>query len=234
LVDLSRSRRKLRAMSSRDLEDLDPVQREICAFLESWGDQFVSGSEISKRLGGKRRYLRDPKWAVQPLSRLIESGHVESDSRDHYRLKRLPQEQEPAPEQPAVAKPRSSDGKKILFVDDDEGWRTVVSLFLSEPGVSVSTAKDATEALVEAESQKLDLIVLDLDLNGENGVELLKFLKRNLPDVPVILYTGRTHDEDAILAMLRAGALQYLPKGPLKELRRVVETVLRLSQASGA
>jgi len=43
----------------------------------------------------------------------------------------------------------------------------------------------------------------------------------------VILYTGQIHDDDTILAMLRQGALQYVRKGPLEELRQVLEMALK-------
>jgi DNA-binding response OmpR family regulator len=46
------------------------------------------------------------------------------------------------------------------------------------------------------------LIILTLDLSGEGGQKLLKSLKRNQPDVPVILHTGLKRENDAILALL--------------------------------
>ncbi len=112
--------------------------------------------------------------------------------------------------------------KKMLYVDDDKDWRDVVTATFQDAGYEVLAAKDATEAMRLTEGVQLTLIILDLDLDGEDGLILLKFFKRNLPDVPIILYTGLKHDDDAILAMIRQGACQYVRKGPLEDLAKAV------------
>ena len=108
--------------------------------------------------------------------------------------------------------------KTILFVDDDEGWREVVAVRLQDAGFEVLTAKDASEAMERAEGIELGLIILDLDLKGESGLALMRCLKRNHPDLPILLYTAQDYDNAAILAMLKEGAHQYLQKGSLEEL----------------
>ena len=117
-------------------------------------------------------------------------------------------------------------GKKILYVDDDKDWRDVVTVTCQDAGYEVLTAKDATEAMLLAEGVKLGLIILDLDLDGEDGLMLMKFFKCNQPDVPIILYTGHSHDDDAIQGMLRQGAHQYVRKGPLEDLHRAVQAAV--------
>jgi DNA-binding response OmpR family regulator len=118
-------------------------------------------------------------------------------------------------------------GKKILFVDDDENWRVKVASSLKGTGHEVLAAKDATEAMLQAETGKLGLIVLDLDLAGEDGLVLMKFLRRNHPDVPVILFSDTEHDEEAVKGMLLQGAHQYLRKGSTEELVRAVRRSFR-------
>jgi len=199
-----------------DDSTLDADERDICIYLESCPGQTVSGIEIGKRAGGKKRYREEPNWAVQPLVRLVEQERIETDANNHYRLK--PMAKAVSPE----ARPRTN----ILFVDDDQDWRDVVAATLRDGGYEVLTAKDATEAIRLTEGAKLGLIILDLDLDGEDGLVLMKFFKRNQPDVPIILYTGLSHDDDAILEMLRQGALQYVRKGPLEDLRQAVQMVL--------
>jgi CheY-like chemotaxis protein len=152
---------------------------------------------------------------------LVERGIVASDSRGHYRLrpaveKPTPNAQEEAGE-PSRPEQLTGASKKILFVDDDKDWRDVVSACLHDAGYEILTAKDATEAMVKTEGVKLGLIILDLDLDGESGLMLMNFLKRNQIDVPIILYTGLYHDDEQILAMLRQGAHQYVHKGPLED-----------------
>lgn len=88
-------------------------------------------------------------------------------------------------------------------------------------------AKDATEALAQAEESELGLIVLDLDLNGESGQVLMKFLKRNHPEVPILIYTAINHQEDEVKTLLQHGASQYLKKGSPDELVKAVKRSFR-------
>ena len=115
----------------------------------------------------------------------------------------------------------------MLYVDDDKDWRDVVAVTFQDAGHEVLTAKDATEAMRLAEGVKLGLIILDLDLDGEDGLVLMKFFKHNQPDVPIILYTSLRHDDEAILDMLRQGAHQYVRKGPLEDLCKAVQGAAR-------
>jgi DNA-binding response OmpR family regulator len=118
-------------------------------------------------------------------------------------------------------------GKKILFVDDEADWREVVASTLKGVGHDVITAKDASEAMKSSEGVKLGLIILDLDLAGESGVMLMRFLRRNYPEVPILIYTGMEHDEVAVKTMLMQGASQYLRKGSMDELIKAVTRSFR-------
>ncbi len=109
-------------------------------------------------------------------------------------------------------------GKKILFVDDDEMWRKRLAASFQAAGYDMVTAQDASEAMAVSEQLELGAIVLDLNLDGEDGVMLLKFLKRNHPKTPVLIFTGVAHDQAAIQKMLKMGADQYLTKNSIEEL----------------
>ena len=115
-------------------------------------------------------------------------------------------------------------GKKILLVDDEKDWLFIPPLVLREAGYEVFTAKDGTEALQVSDSASLDLVILDVNLAGENGVELMKFIRHNHPGVPIILYTGMEHDDQAVRTMLSQGAYRYLRKGSMEELLNVVKS----------
>ncbi len=108
--------------------------------------------------------------------------------------------------------------KKILFVDDDELWRKRVAASFSLAGHEVVTAADASEAMDLSETAHPGVIVLDINLNGEDGVMLLKFLKRNHPNTPVLIFTGVTHEEPAVRKMLQLGADLYLSKPGIEQL----------------
>lgn len=187
-------------VDERELDGLDADEREICVFLAAGRDQMASAMEIARRAGGKKRFQDEPKWAIRVLLRLAEKGKVESNANGHYRLRSVRNEEtSQAPPKPEAW---SCRGKKILYVDDDADSREAVALFLQDAGAEVSTAQDASDALVQLYETKLDLILLALDTTSTGGPELLRLLKRSQPEVPVILHAGLKHENDAILALL--------------------------------
>jgi len=118
----------------------------------------------------------------------------------------------------------SNGAKQILFVDDEGEVRFTASRFFKQHGYKVSTAENADEALRVADGVPLQAIVLDVNLAGENGLELMTFLKHNHPGVPIILYTGMVHDDETIKKLLSQGAHRYMVKGAsLEELLKVVQ-----------
>jgi len=106
----------------------------------------------------------------------------------------------------------------ILFVDDEEHWRDMVSASLAEAGFDVLTASDGSEAMHKAAGSSLGLMIVDEDLAGESGIMLTNFLRRNHPDVPTMLYTSNGHDPHRSLDMMRQGAERCLFKGSMKDL----------------
>lgn len=127
----------------------------------------------------------------------------------------------------ALAARRANAPKKtVLFVDDEGDWRFIAGSVLQDAGFNVLTAKDAAEALRRMESVKLDAIVLDLNLAGENGLLLMEFLKQKHPGVPILLYTGMDHDAAKIQEMLKSGAKQYLRKGSMAELCNALKSMV--------
>lgn len=113
--------------------------------------------------------------------------------------------------------------KRILFVDDETDWRFMASEYLKDAGYEVLTAKDGSEALSHLAQARLDLVILDLNLGEESGLDLLQQLKQVQPDVPVLIYTGMEHDYATVRGMLDQGAYQYLRKGTLGEMLTSVQ-----------
>lgn len=112
-------------------------------------------------------------------------------------------------------------------MDDDKDWHSVVRTWLEEHGYMVLTAKDGTEAITKAGKTRFDLFILDLDLAGESGLMLMKFLNENHPDVPIILYSGKVHDEKEVQAMRDHGASHYLAKGKKEELVNTIGEIFK-------
>lgn len=117
--------------------------------------------------------------------------------------------------------------KKILYIDDEAEWRSVVAAGLKGVGHEILVARDASEAMQRSEGVQLGLIILDLNLGGEDGLMLMRFLRVNHPGVPILLYTGMEHDEETVRKMLTQGAAQYLRKGSMEELVRAVQRSFR-------
>ncbi len=114
--------------------------------------------------------------------------------------------------------PAVTSKKTVLFVDDEGDWRFVAGECLTDAGFNILTAKDEAEALRRMETVKLDAIILDLNLGGQNGLLLMELLKLKHPGVPILIYTGMENDNGAIQEMLKNGARRYLRKGSMAEL----------------
>jgi len=111
-------------------------------------------------------------------------------------------------------------------VDDEAGWRFIVKDCLQDAGFKVVTAQDATEAMMETDGLKLDLIIVDLNLAGENGFTLLQFLKVNYPEVSFLLYSGLPPADLAVQTARCEDTQPFLRKGAMQELLGVVRTAL--------
>ncbi len=106
--------------------------------------------------------------------------------------------------------PAQADPAHILVVDDDERLRALLRKYLSENGYAVTTAADAGEARVQLGAITPDLIVLDVMMPGESGVDLTKSLRAKSA-VPILLLTAMGAAPDRI-AGLESGADDYLSK----------------------
>jgi two-component system phosphate regulon response regulator OmpR len=102
------------------------------------------------------------------------------------------------------------DAPHLLVVDDDTRIRNLLRQFLTANGFRITAAGNAAEARRKLEGLEFDLIVLDVMMPGENGVDLTKAL-RATRDVPILMLTARS-ETDSRIAGLEAGADDYLPK----------------------
>ena len=114
----------------------------------------------------------------------------------------------------------------ILVVDDDNRLRELLRKFLSENGFMVVTAPDAADARAKLVSVVFDLIVLDVMMPGESGLDFAADLRRS-NDVPILMLTAMGEAEDRI-AGLERGVDDYLTK-PFepRELLLRIRAVLR-------
>jgi DNA-binding response OmpR family regulator len=117
-------------------------------------------------------------------------------------------------------------GKQILYVEDLEDWRSMVSSFLSSEGFQVVAVEDGSKAMRACDTGVFDLVILDLRLKTESGIMLMRFLKKNHPTVPILLYTGLDHDDATIDILRDEGADDYLHKGTMEELLKKIRSLI--------
>ena len=117
-------------------------------------------------------------------------------------------------------------GAHLLIVDDDERIRGLLQKFLMRNGFMTSVARDAAHARRLMEGLAFDLVVLDVMMPGESGLELCRDLRRS-HTTPILLLTAKGEAEDRITG-LEAGADDYLAK-PFepKELLLRINAILR-------
>jgi DNA-binding NtrC family response regulator len=101
--------------------------------------------------------------------------------------------------------------KKILVVDDEPSVTGSMELILSEAGYEVSIAQTFAESTKLLSETKVDLVITDLRLSDASGIDLIKHVKQNTPEVEVILMTGYG-SLDITIEAIKAGAYYYLEK----------------------
>jgi two-component system phosphate regulon response regulator OmpR len=119
------------------------------------------------------------------------------------------------------------DPAHILVVDDDARLRALLQRFLTEQGFRVSTAENAATARAALADMAFDLLVLDVMMPGESGLELTAALRAEGQEVPILMLTARGAPDDRI-AGLEQGVDDYLAK-PFdpRELALRIRTILR-------
>jgi DNA-binding NtrC family response regulator len=100
---------------------------------------------------------------------------------------------------------------RVLLIDDEEEFTAALAERLEVRGMSVETATSGESALDKVSKRDFDAVLLDLAMPGWDGIETLKRLKKERPDLQVVLLTGRATVEKGVQAM-KAGALDLVEK----------------------
>lgn len=117
--------------------------------------------------------------------------------------------------------------EKILIIEDEKDLVTGLKFNLEVRSFTVVESYDGEDGYIKALSEKPDLILLDIMLPKKNGYQVCRELKEKMPDVPVIMLTAKSQEED-IVAGLELGADDYITKPfSILELIARIRTVLR-------
>jgi len=100
---------------------------------------------------------------------------------------------------------------RVLLVDDEQDFTSTLSKRLGRRGMSVLTANDGFEAYSLLEESPVDVVVMDMQMPGPDGMQTLKSIKKRFHGVEVILLTGQGSMRDAIHSAT-AGAFDFLFK----------------------
>ena len=107
---------------------------------------------------------------------------------------------------------------RILVVDDDPAVQITIRLLLERAGHAVVVASDGQKGVAAFENGDFDLLFLDIFMPGMDGIETMRHIHRQRPEVPIIVISGRPLVQDAakepdFLAMaIKLGAVSSLPK----------------------
>ncbi len=117
-------------------------------------------------------------------------------------------------------------GLSILFADDEESLQDLMSMELPRMGHSVTVCPDGHSAIAALDRGTFDCLLVDLDMPGLSGIEVIRHVKERSPETEAIVLTGKQTLETAVLAM-RHGACDYLTKPcRLTELQTLLDKIL--------
>jgi len=126
-----------------------------------------------------------------------------------------------------VAKPQN-----ILVVDDDPEMRALLLDVLRNDGYDVAEAKDGTEAVLALRARRFDLILMDKNMPGPSGLDLLPGFRRVCPDSQIIMMTA-FGDVPSYMEAVEKGAVEYLFKPfRMEELKAAITKALRADMES--
>jgi two-component system phosphate regulon response regulator OmpR len=125
----------------------------------------------------------------------------------------------------------SDQANHILVVDDDRRIRELLTTFLTEHGYRVTAAVSAPDARRKMRGLAFDLIVLDIMMKGETGLELTQALRREANAIPILMLSALADSTDRIKG-LASGSDDYLPKPfePMELLLRIRSILRRQDQ----
>jgi len=128
----------------------------------------------------------------------------------------------------------SSPQSSVLVVDDEPALRKALRTSLIASGFAVEEARDGEEALLSARRHSFDLVLLDINMPGINGIDACRRMRGLSPHAGIIMVTVRDFEDDKVRA-LEAGADDYVTKPfKLRELTARLRAVLRRTRVDGA
>jgi len=108
-------------------------------------------------------------------------------------------------------KQMNQDKIRVLVAEDEDGLRTTIAAWLGDEGFAVEQASNGLDAIRLVQSHDFDIALLDIKMPGVNGLEVLRFIKKNSTATDIVMMTAMSDVSMAVEAM-KLGAKEYLSK----------------------
>lgn len=89
---------------------------------------------------------------------------------------------------------------KILLIEDDTGIITPLSLYIEQSGYSIIVCQNGNDALALFTKEKPNLVILDINLPGKNGIEICEEI-RTISEAPIIILSARESEDDKVMLL---------------------------------
>lgn len=117
----------------------------------------------------------------------------------------------------------------VLMVDDETDFLEPVAFWLKSKGYAVTTLTSGEEAVELVKRSPPDVVFLDINMPGIDGIETLRRIRAHTRELPVVMVTAAYQDEKNVSRASTLGISGFFPKNnSLSELVRVIETCLRV------
>ena len=121
---------------------------------------------------------------------------------------------------------------KILIIDREPDIRKTLETLLRREGYQVRSASGGEEAIDTLKSDPSDLVIMDINMPGTNGLQVMRKIKKLDEDIEVIVLTGSANIDNAVKALRHNGAFDFLTK-PLETLDELITTVKQALEKRG-
>ncbi|TET66533.1 MAG: response regulator [Candidatus Aminicenantes bacterium] len=122
--------------------------------------------------------------------------------------------------------------EKILIIDREPDIRKTLETLLRREGYQVRSALGDEEAIDTLKSDPSDLVIMDINMPGTNGLQVMRKIKKLDEDIEVIVLTGSANIDNAVKALRHNGAFDFLTK-PLETLDELITTVKQALEKRG-
>lgn len=123
--------------------------------------------------------------------------------------------------------PQERPGARLLVIDDERGLRDMFARVIGSLGYQVVTAPNGEEGVALARAEPFDAVFCDIMMPGISGIEVMQILRREKPELPVVIMTGYPNAESEQDA-LALGAAAFMAKPcTIEEIEAVIDKIVK-------